>query len=161
MTGWFRLRAIELTTDASPTSSPGQVTMKIMSNKGQPLRPKLTAEARIQTGQTGPVFSVPTQAIDNAQGETRVWLINAFGRLVRRPVEVGRSNAERAEIKSGLQANDRVVTESDPSFVPGMRVKVVSVEEAAKQRKKTQALLEEAGQNALGRSSTSSRSSRR
>ena len=71
--------------------------------------PTSRREIIIQTGATEPVLSVPAEAVANAEGETRVWMVDAIHRLRMRPVELGRSNPNRVEIIKGLREGESVV----------------------------------------------------
>jgi cobalt-zinc-cadmium efflux system membrane fusion protein len=102
------------------------VVLKITDPAMNQLRPRLTAEARIFTGVTEPVISVPKTAITNSDGKSHVWVLGPLSRLRDRVVTVGRANPERVEIRSGLKPGDRVVRAAEPSFTDGMRVVIGS-----------------------------------
>jgi RND family efflux transporter MFP subunit len=98
------------------------VTLVLDSSQGLPLRPKLTADVRILTGQTEPVLSVPLSSIDNRDGETKVWLLDTSNRLRTRSVTLGRANPDRVEITTGLAEGDRVCLEVEAYFAEGMKI---------------------------------------
>ncbi|OGS00219.1 MAG: hypothetical protein A2V88_12000 [Elusimicrobia bacterium RBG_16_66_12] len=88
-----------------------------------PLMPQFSGEGRIHIGTTAPVLSAPLTALSMKGGKQIVWAVNALGRLEARAVEVGKSNADEAEITAGLAEGDRICVAAAPSFTEGMRVK--------------------------------------
>lgn len=111
------------------TESPGSLpqvplVIRLVKTGGTDLRPKLTAEARILTGVTEPVFSVPLEALVNSDGETRLWVVDGIGRLRARKIELGRTTISRVEVLKGVSVGDRVVIVAEPDFAEGMRVMV-------------------------------------
>ncbi|QOJ23067.1 MAG: efflux RND transporter periplasmic adaptor subunit [Gammaproteobacteria bacterium] len=56
------------------------------------------------------VLRIPTQAI---RQNNKVWLVDSHSRLVEQPVETGLSNWSFTEIRSGLNAGDRVLIAFD------------------------------------------------
>lgn len=93
------------------------------SSTDLPLMPQFSGEGRIRIGATEPVLAVPLTSLAMKGGMQIVWAVNALGRLEARAVEVGRSNADEAEITAGLAEGDRVCVSAKPSFAGGMRVK--------------------------------------
>lgn len=116
------------------------VTIKILSTQGQLLRPRLTVEARIMTGRTEPTLSVPKASIANADGESRVWVVDGLGRLRLRPVELGTNSSDRVQIVKGLHERDRICAEAEPDWKEGMKV-IVASGKAGAGRSRTQALI--------------------
>jgi len=103
------------------------VVLRITSVQGLLLRPKLTADVTIHTGATPPLLSVPSTAVANADGETKVWTLDSLNRLRARKVELGRSNGDRVEITKGLDAGDTVVVSADSNFSDGMQIILKSI----------------------------------
>jgi HlyD family secretion protein len=98
------------------------VVLRITESRGLGLRPKLTGEARISTGGTGPVLSVPSTAVSNAGPDSRVWLLDRFNRLRSRKVALGRFNPDRVEVLSGVAAGQRICKTVDGDFADGLKV---------------------------------------
>lgn len=77
------------------------------------LRPGMTAEVEIVTDELDNVLSIPKQALMNAGGfgdsVRRVTVKKLDGQLEWRKVTVGRSNAQRVEIKEGLHEGDVIL----------------------------------------------------
>ena len=100
------------------------VYLQLDSMAGISLLPKLTAEIRIRVGQTGNILSVPLSAIDNADGKSKVWVIDDENRARLRPVTLGHSNPDRVEITQGLSVGERVCVQPPPHLLNGMKVKL-------------------------------------
>jgi len=98
------------------------VILKIKDMKGLTLRPKLSAEANIFTGQTPPTLSVPLTAVANADGTPRIWTVNWLGKIHSRVVMLGQSTPFRVEILSGLDPGDRVCMDAQSGFAEGMKI---------------------------------------
>ena len=98
------------------------VVLKLASTQGMMLRPRLTADVRIMTGMTDPVISVPLTAIANSDGQPRVWRIGWLGRIHRQSVELGRTNPDRVEVKSGIRMGERICSVAEPDYADGMKV---------------------------------------
>lgn len=106
----------------APDSTAIPVVLTLEDSQGVLLRPKLTADIRIIMGTTPPVLSVPLSAISNADGTTRVWVLDLWGRLRARPIVLGKMNPERGEVTQGLHAGDRISTSAPQGLADGMRV---------------------------------------
>jgi len=98
------------------------VVLTIRNTQGLMLRPKLTAETYIFTGQTPPTLAVPLTAVANADGTPRVWALNFWGRIHSRIVTLGQSSPFMVEITSGLKEGERICMDAQPAFAEGMKV---------------------------------------
>lgn len=76
------------------------------------LRTYMTAEVHIVLGEAKSVLTVPSAALGTrtADGRTTVHVVDADGAIQQRRVEVGLNDKITAEIRSGLQVGERVVT---------------------------------------------------
>lgn len=74
------------------------------------LRPGMTADITIVAASTTNVLSIPSRALSGSAGSYTVRVVAADGSVSVRDVEVGLVTSSLAEIKSGLQAGERVVT---------------------------------------------------
>ena len=120
---WLPARINQIGTRADDAGVPEiPVTLTLTGGNNLALRPNLTAEVRIVTGQTGDVLSVPLTAIANADGQTKVWVMNSSNRLEARRVTIGKSSPERAEITAGLHSGERVCVQADARFSDGMKI---------------------------------------
>lgn len=74
------------------------------------LLPGMSADVTITAASATGVLSIPSRALSGTAGAYTVRVVAADGSVSTQPVEVGLVTASLAEIKSGLQAGDRVVT---------------------------------------------------
>ena len=72
----------------------------------------MTAEVNIVLGSADNVLTVPAGALGNRdhEGKYRVKVLNADGSTAERRVEIGLNDKVTAEVKSGLDEGDKVVT---------------------------------------------------
>lgn len=85
-------------------------------------------EARIETWNASEVLTVPLGALfrhGGGPGTPQSWALYRLedGRAVVRKVEVGKRNANQAEIRAGLEADDRVVVYPSDRVHDGARVR--------------------------------------
>jgi RND family efflux transporter MFP subunit len=75
---------------------------------------------------------IPTSAIRLAKDGTKasVFVVRE-GRVAERAVELGRTQANQAEVRSGLSAGDMIIRDSVERLTDGQRVKAVAVSTAA------------------------------
>lgn len=73
------------------------------------LRPGMTADIEILAAERDDVLSVPIQAVVQYGGKDHVLVRKPSGELDWRDVNFGMSNGKMIEVKSGLEADDRVV----------------------------------------------------
>jgi RND family efflux transporter MFP subunit len=77
------------------------------------LRPNMTAQLRIVDYKAKDAIVVPIRVIQYSLGKPYVITVKGEGnklQAVRKDVELGRTYNDNAEIKSGLQAGDRIIT---------------------------------------------------
>lgn len=106
------------TTSSSSSSSSSSTTSSavyyigvfdVPNPKGR-LRTYMTPEVHIILGRAENVLTVPSTALERAGKGWRVRVLHGDGTVERRPVEVGLNDKVTAEIRSGLQEGERVVT---------------------------------------------------
>jgi HlyD family secretion protein len=82
-----------------------------MVNPNTPLHLGMNATVDLTCGQAKNVLYVPTPALHKtSDGHYQVYILNAQGVAVQRQVEVGLKTISYAEIRSGLQGNEKVIT---------------------------------------------------
>ncbi|WP_029922395.1 efflux RND transporter periplasmic adaptor subunit [Nevskia soli] len=100
-------------TTSSTSSSSSAIYYNGIFNVPNPegrLRTYMTAEVHIVLGQSKGVLTVPSAALTKgSDGRYTVQVVDERGRMTSRAVEVGLNNRASAEIRSGLQAGERVV----------------------------------------------------
>lgn len=79
------------------------------------LRPGMTADITIVAASATNVLSIPSRALSGSAGSYTVRVVAADGTAVTRQVDVGLVTSSLAEIRSGLQAGELVVTGTSTS----------------------------------------------
>lgn len=114
-----RVRAV------SPALNPGTRTGTVHVDLPEPggLRAGMFAEGRILLG-SADALTVPIAAVVRRDGYAYVFTMKDATRVERRRVELGRIDGERIEVRSGLQAGERVVSRGGAFLSDGDRVRV-------------------------------------
>ncbi len=94
--------------ELDPTTRAMQVRI-VLNNTGQRLRPEMLANADIPLGQSTSMLTVPSDAIQQINGQDVVFVRTAADRFTVRPVRVGPTDAGRTPVLEGLKAGDQVV----------------------------------------------------
>jgi cobalt-zinc-cadmium efflux system membrane fusion protein len=81
-----------------------------VDNPDRVLRPEMFATYTIITGKGEPAPSVPLAAVVYEGGRTHVWVARPDGAVEARDVQLGLINGDNAQVVSGLQAGDQIVT---------------------------------------------------
>lgn len=94
-----------------------QVRIRVEGNER--LRPGMQAEAYIRSGEARDVLLIPLEAIFQEDGQYKTEVLDESGipRVV--PIEVGLMSDFEAEIRSGLEEGQLVVTGSSADILPG------------------------------------------
>ena len=114
-----KVRAVSPSLDA--TTRTGTVHADL-PEPGQ-LRAGMFAEGRILVGE-GEALSVPVAAVVRRDGYAYVFTLKSRSRVERRRVELVRIDGERIEVRSGLQAGERVVSRGGAFLSDGDLVRV-------------------------------------
>ncbi len=112
----------------SPTLDPATRRLLLKAwvpNPDHALRPGLFAHIDAEIGRKEDALLVPESALVPGLAGTSVWRIDGQGVAERVPVEVGLRVDGRAEILSGLEPGDRVVSAGTHKVVAGGRVRAV------------------------------------
>ncbi len=79
--------------------------------KGKTFPVNLSANVDVNCSLAQNVLMIPSPAVrQDANGSPFVYILNASGKPEKRSIEIGQSTLEYTEIKSGLNAGDRVIT---------------------------------------------------
>jgi multidrug efflux pump subunit AcrA (membrane-fusion protein) len=97
-------------------------------NTGRVLLPGLYAQATINLEQKGNAISLPLQALNQANNQTTVDVVDASGKIEVRPVVIGIETDTDAEVVSGLQEGEMVVVSDRSSLKPGEKVRPKAIE---------------------------------
>jgi len=91
--------------------------------KGSPeLRPGMQAKAYIDAGSAKNVLLIPVEAIFEEDGKSKVEVLEPDGREKTVTVELGLMNDRVAEVKSGLNEGELVITGSSADLLPSQRI---------------------------------------
>jgi len=102
----------------SSSGSSGVVSYAVTISIDSPpagLRPGMSADVTIVAASATNVLSIPSRALSGTSGAYTVRVVAADGTVSVRDVEVGLVTSSLAEIKSGLQQGERVVTGTSSS----------------------------------------------
>jgi RND family efflux transporter MFP subunit len=102
----------------SASGSNGVVSFTVVIELDSPpagLRPGMSADVSIVAASATSVLAIPSRALSGSAGSYTVRVVAADGTVSVRDVEVGLVTSSLAEIKSGLQAGEQVVTGTSSS----------------------------------------------
>jgi len=113
----------------NPSAEPGSRTISVyvgLANEDSLLKAGMFARVRLRARQEREVPALPVSAIRDEAGRSFVWVI-ADGRIVRRPVTVGRRDerAQLVEILSGLAPADQVIATKFDNLRDGLAAKIL------------------------------------
>jgi RND family efflux transporter MFP subunit len=106
------------------------VTEVDVPNPGAVLMPGMYAEVSLATEEHEEVLAAPVEAIERAGSAARVYAVDKSGVVQIVPVVLGREDAHRAQIRSGLVEGDVVITGRRAGLNAGDKVKPKLVEAA-------------------------------
>jgi multidrug efflux pump subunit AcrA (membrane-fusion protein) len=93
-----------------------------VQNPGRVLLPGLYAEATITLEKKDNALAAPLQAVDQANGQTTVDVVDASNKIKIRPFVIGIQTATDAEVLSGLQEGEMVVVSDRSGLQAGQPV---------------------------------------
>jgi membrane fusion protein, multidrug efflux system len=109
--------------DNSVDPATGTVLLKATYlNAGQELWPGASVDVVLVLGADKAAIVVPEPALQRSQAGTLVFVVGKDGRVAPRPVDVLRTTATEALIRSGLQAGEQVVTDGQLRLRKGTKV---------------------------------------
>lgn len=98
-----------ISTSNNTTSAVYYIGYLDVDNADGKFRIDMTAQVNIIINEAKGVLTIPASAIKDEQGKTTVQVLGADGKATTVPVQVGINNRVTAEIKSGLNAGDKVI----------------------------------------------------
>ncbi len=114
----------------SPALDPNSTTVEVWiqaPNSDQSLRPGISAKVSMISETVPNALVVPASAIlTSADGSSSVMVIGSDGRANKRDVQTGIRQGDRIQIKSGLNAGERVVTTGAYGLPDKTKVRVES-----------------------------------
>jgi multidrug efflux pump subunit AcrA (membrane-fusion protein) len=117
----FSGRIARISPNVTPTSRTLTVEAEIENGNGA-LRPGQFATVRILQGRAQPAVLVPSRAVRTESGVSRVFVIKD-GHARERLVQLGQTEGDLVEIKSGVAADELVATSNIEQLGDGMAVK--------------------------------------
>jgi len=80
-----------------------------LNNTANRLRPEMLANAEIPVGGGKPALLVPSDAVQQVNGQDVIFVRNAADRFSARPVSTGETSGGRTPILEGIKAGDQIV----------------------------------------------------
>jgi macrolide-specific efflux system membrane fusion protein len=114
----LRGKVVSIDPVGSDSGGSGVVSFAVVVELDAPpadLRPGMSADISIVAASASNVLAIPSRALSGSAGSYTVRVVAADGTVSVRDVEVGLVTSSLAEIKSGLQEGDRVVTGTSSS----------------------------------------------
>jgi multidrug efflux pump subunit AcrA (membrane-fusion protein) len=117
----FSGRIARISPNVTPTSRTLTVEAEIENGSGV-LKPGQFATVRILQSRAAPATLVPARAVRTESGVSRVFVIKD-GHAQERLVQLGQTEGDLVEVKSGVAANENVATSNIEQLSDGMAVK--------------------------------------
>ena len=117
----FSGRIARISPNVTPTSRTLTVEAEIENGSGV-LKPGQFATVRILQSRAAPATLVPARAVRTESGVSRVFVIKD-GHAQERLVQLGQTEGDLVELKSGVTANENVATSNVEQLSDGMAVK--------------------------------------
>lgn len=114
----FAGKVVRSTASLDPATRTMQVEIDVPNPKGE-LQPGMYAQVSLNVQRSGNSLVVPIQAIDQSGPQPFVLLLDGSNHVQKRPVQIGFSTANRTEVLSGLQDNDRVISKNLSGYEAG------------------------------------------
>jgi RND family efflux transporter MFP subunit len=102
-----------------------------VENQDLSISPGMYANTEMQLGHAENVVTIPVEALVLNGSQETVYLLDASNHIRTRNVEVGLRGSRLAEIKSGLEAGDRVILGAQDKYSEGQQVSPILTPEPA------------------------------
>jgi len=111
----------------------GMITLKArFANADHALWPGRFVNVELLLGTESDQIVVPTPAVQAGQKGKQIYVVKPDHTVDLRPVTVGRIAGDFTSIATGIEAGETVVTDGQLRLIPGARVEVRTLDEAAK-----------------------------
>jgi len=117
----FSGRIARISPNVTPTSRTLTVEAEVENNGGV-LKPGQFATVRVLQARAAPAVLVPARSVRTESGVSRVFVIKD-GKAQERQVQLGQTEGDLVEIKSGITENENVATSNIEQLSDGMVVK--------------------------------------
>jgi len=104
----FTGKITNLGQELDPATRAMQVRI-VLNNPGNRLRPEMLATAEIPVGERKPVMLVPSDAVQQIDGQDVVFVRTAADRFTVRPVHTGETAGGKTPVLDGLKAGEQIV----------------------------------------------------
>jgi len=104
----FTGKITNLGQELDPATRAMQVRI-VLNNPGNRLRPEMLATAEIPVGERKPVMSVPSDAVQQIDGQDVVFVRTTADRFTVRPVHTGETAGGKTPVLDGLKAGEQIV----------------------------------------------------
>jgi len=102
-----------------------------VENQDLSISPGMYANTEMQLGHAENVVTIPVEALVLSGSQETVYLLDGSNHIRTRNVEVGLRGSKLAEIKSGLEAGDRVILGAQDKYSEGQQVSPIFTPEPA------------------------------
>jgi HlyD family secretion protein len=99
------------------------VVRAVLNNEQRLFRPGMFAHVKLTTADSGPVVTIPREALQQDPEGNFVNVVDTENKVTRRAVTTGASEAEFVAISDGLNAGEKVVTLSSFTLKDGQTVR--------------------------------------
>jgi len=104
----FSGKITNLGQELDPATRAMQVRI-VLNNPGNRLRPEMLATAEIPVGERKPVMIVPSDAVQQIDGQDVVFVRTAADRFTVRPIRTGETVGGKTPVVDGLKAGEQIV----------------------------------------------------
>lgn len=118
----FTGKVVRFTRDVSADTRTMETEVDV-PNQDLTLTPGMYANATMQLERHDNVLTIPVTAIVQNGNQTSVLVVDAQDRVEIRPVQLGIQGPSRAEVVSGLNEGDRVITGGQSNYQQGEKVR--------------------------------------
>ncbi len=117
----FTGKVTRFTDSLDRTTRTMQVEIDVPNEKYK-LQPGMYADVTLQVQNHPDALTVPVQAVQQANGQSSVLVLDQHNRVQPRQIKIGLQDPTRVEVLAGLQAGDRVVVGNFGSYQAGQIV---------------------------------------
>jgi RND family efflux transporter MFP subunit len=103
-------------------------------NANLTLMPGMYANATLQLEYHDNVLTIPIQAVMQNGNQSSVLILDAQNRVQSRPIQLGIQSSSRAEVVSGLNEGDRVITGAQSNYQQGEKVRPIQAQDTGEGR---------------------------
>ncbi|MGC2160932.1 MAG: efflux RND transporter periplasmic adaptor subunit [Silvibacterium sp.] len=129
----FTGKVVRFTRDVSMDTRTMETEIDV-PNADLSLMPGMYANATLQLAHHDNVLIIPIQAVIQNDNQASVLIVDAQNRVESRPIQLGIQSSSRAEVVSGLNEGDRVITGAQSNYQQDEKVRPIPAQEAAEGR---------------------------